>query len=145
MLGICAYSAGRKGNFISKKVVPKVGVEPTRHCWQRFLRPPRLPFRHFGIKCHCIVNFQLMSRKEDVKDLRKTFGYDEIRFTPLNLPRSYFLYKCVSGLLQLPYNSKECSVISMPWVFPILATKFSIINSKSASRSTSNTRWQAEQ
>ena len=30
-------------------VVPKVGVEPTRACTQRFLRPPRLPFRHFGI------------------------------------------------------------------------------------------------
>ena len=29
-------------------VVPKVGVEPTRACTQRFLRPPRLPFRHFG-------------------------------------------------------------------------------------------------
>ncbi len=28
--------------------VPKVGVEPTWGCPQRFLRPPRLPFRHFG-------------------------------------------------------------------------------------------------
>src|SRR5688572_12021292 len=24
-------------------LVPKVGVEPTRHCWQRILSPPRLP------------------------------------------------------------------------------------------------------
>jgi len=29
-------------------LVPKVGVEPTRPCGQRFLRPSRLPFRHFG-------------------------------------------------------------------------------------------------
>lgn len=24
-------------------LVPVVGVEPTRHCWQRILSPPRLP------------------------------------------------------------------------------------------------------
>jgi hypothetical protein len=29
--------------------MPKVGVEPTWGCPQRFLRPPRLPFRHFGL------------------------------------------------------------------------------------------------
>ena len=29
-------------------MVPKVGVEPTRVLPQRFLRPSRLPFRHFG-------------------------------------------------------------------------------------------------
>ena len=29
-------------------LVPKVGIEPTRGCPQRCLRPPRLPFRHFG-------------------------------------------------------------------------------------------------
>jgi hypothetical protein len=29
-------------------LVPKVGVEPTWSCPQRFLRPSRLPFRHFG-------------------------------------------------------------------------------------------------
>ena len=28
--------------------VPEVGLEPTRHCWQRILSPPRLPFRHSG-------------------------------------------------------------------------------------------------
>ena len=29
-------------------VVPKVRVELTRGCPHRFLRPARLPFRHFG-------------------------------------------------------------------------------------------------
>ena len=31
-------------------MVPKVGVEPTRDCSHRFLRPARLPFRHFGTR-----------------------------------------------------------------------------------------------
>ena len=31
-----------------RALVPKVGVEPTRGCPHRFLRPARLPFRHFG-------------------------------------------------------------------------------------------------
>ena len=35
-----------------KGVVPKVGVEPTRGCPHRFLRPARLPFRHFGRTRH---------------------------------------------------------------------------------------------
>ncbi len=30
------------------RLVPKVGFEPTRVFAQRCLRPPRLPFRHFG-------------------------------------------------------------------------------------------------
>ena len=30
-------------------LVPKEGVEPTRAFAQRFLRPSRLPFRHFGM------------------------------------------------------------------------------------------------
>ena len=30
-------------------VVPKIGVEPIRGCPHRFLRPARLPFRHFGL------------------------------------------------------------------------------------------------
>ena len=30
--------------------MPGVGVEPTRELPQRFLRPPRLPFRHPGYK-----------------------------------------------------------------------------------------------
>ena len=33
---------------IDKSVVPKPGLEPTRGCPQRCLRPSRLPFRHFG-------------------------------------------------------------------------------------------------
>ena len=33
---------------MNEALVPKVGFEPTRALAQRFLRPPRLPFRHFG-------------------------------------------------------------------------------------------------
>ena len=29
-------------------LVPVVGLEPTRHRWQRILSPPRLPFQHTG-------------------------------------------------------------------------------------------------
>jgi len=32
----------------SRLLVPKGGLEPPRGHPQRFLRPPRLPFRHFG-------------------------------------------------------------------------------------------------
>ena len=30
------------------KMVPKVGLEPTRHHWRQILSLVRLPFRHFG-------------------------------------------------------------------------------------------------
>lgn len=30
------------------RVVPKTGLEPVLHCWKRFLKPTRLPFRHKG-------------------------------------------------------------------------------------------------
>lgn len=30
-------------------MMPKVGFEPTRGNPQRFLRPSRIPFRHFGV------------------------------------------------------------------------------------------------
>ena len=30
-------------------LVPVVGLEPTRHRWQRILSPPRLPFQHTGL------------------------------------------------------------------------------------------------
>ena len=42
-----AFSDTKTG--ANKGVVPKVGVEPTQGCPQRFLRPSRLPFRHFGL------------------------------------------------------------------------------------------------
>ena len=31
-------------------MVPVVGLEPTRHRWQRILSPPRLPFQHTGMR-----------------------------------------------------------------------------------------------
>ena len=37
-----------EGICVPKIVVPKVRVELTRGCPHRFLRPARLPFRHFG-------------------------------------------------------------------------------------------------
>ena len=38
-----------------RRMVPKVGFEPTRGRPQRFLRPPRLPFRHSGVMCEIIA------------------------------------------------------------------------------------------
>ena len=38
----------KMGEFVAKRVVPKVRVELTRPLGQWFLRPSRLPFRHFG-------------------------------------------------------------------------------------------------
>ena len=35
--------------FACPGAVPEVGLEPTRGRPQRFLRPPRLPFRHSGV------------------------------------------------------------------------------------------------
>lgn len=37
------------GRFACPGAVPEVGLEPTRGRPQRFLRPPRLPFRHSGV------------------------------------------------------------------------------------------------
>ena len=44
----CPAQGGRSAERPVVRVVPKVGFEPTRGCPQRCLRPPRLPFRHFG-------------------------------------------------------------------------------------------------
>ena len=38
----------REASWIRANLVPKPGFEPGRGCPQRCLRPPRLPFRHFG-------------------------------------------------------------------------------------------------
>ena len=39
---------GRRWTAEDELMVPKVGFEPTRSHPHRFLRPARLPFRHFG-------------------------------------------------------------------------------------------------
>ena len=36
--------------LVAPKLVAKEGVEPTRPCDRRFLRPLRLPFRHFAVR-----------------------------------------------------------------------------------------------
>ena len=42
---------GRQGAFAPcLPLVPVVGLEPTRHRWQRILSPPRLPFQHTGMR-----------------------------------------------------------------------------------------------
>ena len=51
LLSIAGQALGRSlAQQCLDELVPKVGFEPTRGCPQRFLRPSRLPFRHFGIK-----------------------------------------------------------------------------------------------
>ena len=57
------------------KVVPKVGVEPTRVLPQRFLRPSRLPFRHFGFWTP-----GLPFRFHVLCDIRDIYTSDEIVF-----------------------------------------------------------------
>ena len=37
-------------------MVPVVGLEPTRHRWQRILSPPRLPFQHTGTAINSILH-----------------------------------------------------------------------------------------
>ena len=39
---------GKEYPFLNLKLVPKVGLEPTRHHWRQILSLVRLPFRHFG-------------------------------------------------------------------------------------------------
>ena len=46
---------GLLGFFVPNLVVPKVRVELTRGCPHRFLRPARLPFRHFGTEVYSIA------------------------------------------------------------------------------------------
>ena len=52
---MCSFRGayGNRGNgteLRSFDVVPVVGLEPTRHRWQRILSPPRLPFQHTGMR-----------------------------------------------------------------------------------------------
>jgi hypothetical protein len=46
--GETSLSSSPWGGAATFCTVPEVGLEPTRHCWQRILSPPRLPFRHSG-------------------------------------------------------------------------------------------------
>jgi hypothetical protein len=39
-----------KFKLLIRMVVPEEGVEPTRPCDQWILSPPRLPFRHSGVR-----------------------------------------------------------------------------------------------
>jgi hypothetical protein len=48
----CPRHGGHDRPNAGAKVVPKMGFEPIRGCPQRCLRPPRLPFRHFGADRH---------------------------------------------------------------------------------------------
>ena len=48
--GRAAAGAGRRARVGPGQSMRRVGVEPTRPCGQRLLRPPRLPFRHRRIR-----------------------------------------------------------------------------------------------
>ena len=44
--------------------MPKEGLEPSRHYWQRILSPQRLPFRHSGIyKVKYLIFYQAKIEK----------------------------------------------------------------------------------
>ena len=93
-----------------KPAVPKVGVEPTRHCWQRILSPPRLPFRHSGIEC--IVS-------EKAYGFRSAFASLTRHHQPRHrsrFPRRLSRDRCGTGRGQLPTIVAAC--LSAPAVIP---------------------------
>ena len=46
---LAAYSGGKKGKSVAKSGAEGESRTHTGISAQRFLRPPRLPFRHFGL------------------------------------------------------------------------------------------------
>ena len=42
---------------MGEKMVPKVGLEPTRSRLRRILSPLRLPFRHFGLAPNVALDY----------------------------------------------------------------------------------------
>lgn len=58
--GTVAISAKKQGapKRVLLILVPEVGLEPTRYCYQWILSPSRLPFHHTGIsnECYYIIN-----------------------------------------------------------------------------------------
>ena len=56
-------------------MVPEVGLEPTRHCWQRILSPQRLPFRHSGtLKSDQVANHEEYRNRDNFKNTNFRFG-----------------------------------------------------------------------
>lgn len=51
---ICHFFTPRSMYYVVN-LVPKAGLEPAHHRWQRILSPPRLPFRHSGKHTRVIV------------------------------------------------------------------------------------------
>ena len=56
-------------------MVPKVGLEPTRHHWRQILSLVRLPFRHSG------------RRKQDVRTENAKKGFARVFYTIPRIPK----------------------------------------------------------
>ena len=79
-LRMCSFrgSFANRGNGTeqsSSDVVPVVGLEPTRHRWQRILSPPRLPFQHTGMRVVLYNSFpRISSTKYRENHIRRIFS-----------------------------------------------------------------------
>ena len=61
--------------------MPKEGVEPTRAFAQRFLRPSRLPFRHFGM-----LSYAKAGAIAHLHSTENGIAFVSLRMTDLRLP-----------------------------------------------------------
>ena len=109
--GVCA-NRGNGTELRSSDVVPVVGLEPTRHRWQRILSPPRLPFQHTGMRMVFYNSFGKKTRaKRSAKGKDRHFFFARRRKGP---------HPCREGRACGGAKREKCSNICSKW--PIQAT-----------------------